>query len=129
MNKTIREQLKGIVYQLQGHDSYLFMSRKERGVDIIMPTEELIKSGDEAIDKIVELIEREKENKWLETLHEASKRLSTYHQAQLTELMEWVEENKDAFGTTDDKGSPLRIEFVPTSKLVEKIKQLTSKES
>ena len=49
MEKT---EIKEEILKALGEASVLFMSKEERGVDIIMPTEELVRIADELAEKI-----------------------------------------------------------------------------
>jgi len=57
METNIKEE----IFKALGETSVLFMSKKERGVDIIMPTEELERIGNELAAKIEQEIEQLKE--------------------------------------------------------------------
>lgn len=47
-----KEEIKKFVFEALGEVSGLFMSREERGVDIIMPSEEMKRIGDELVKKL-----------------------------------------------------------------------------
>jgi len=52
-NKHMNEQLlKQVVFEALGEVSAVFMSKEERGVDIVMPTDELERIGNELIEKL-----------------------------------------------------------------------------
>lgn len=44
--------LKQVVFEALGEVSAVFMSKEERGVDIVMPTDELERIGNELIEKL-----------------------------------------------------------------------------
>jgi len=50
--KKNKEEIEKFVFEALGEVSGLFMSREERGVDIVMPSEEMKRIGDELVKKL-----------------------------------------------------------------------------
>ena len=48
-----KEEIEKFVFEALGEVSALFMSREERGVDIVMPSEEMKRIGDNLVDNLI----------------------------------------------------------------------------
>lgn len=50
------DEIKKLVFEALGETSAVFMSKEEKGTEIVMPTKELEKIGDELVEKLSDLI-------------------------------------------------------------------------